>query len=89
MYEAVKPVSGTIRLDLEGENSGWKTTKPFAPSKVATHSVIVSGFNRAADSETQQTTATREQLGALKPGQVLRHNGSTVPEDNFASSACS
>lgn len=88
-YHASEQASGTIRLDLEAGNPGWKTTKQLDVPAVPTNSVIVTGFHRESDSQTTPTTATRDQLHSLKPGHVLRSDGSTVPEARFLSEACS
>lgn len=88
-YVAAKPASGVIRLDLEAPNQGWTASKLFDATKVPTASVIIAGFNRDSDSQTASTAATRNQIKALKQGQVLRSDGSTVSESSFTDKVCS
>lgn len=64
-------------------------SKLFDATKVPTASVAIAGFNRDSDSQTASTTATRNQIKALKQGQVLRSDGSAVSESSFTDKACS
>ena len=85
---ASRPVTGTIRLDLESENPGWTTSRRLTMPKKSTKRLIVGASDRGADTETSPTSATPAQLRALASGKVLRNDGSTVPEGQFLADSC-